>query len=264
MNSLKKLTDMKDIIVNKLKEIEFNEGIQMLFACETGSRAWGFPSPDSDYDARFIYKHDLDWYLSLKDRKDSIQIPIEGDLDITGWELKKCMSLMYKSNCALFERLQSRIIYMSKDGFADIMMGLASKCFSAKAAMHHYHSMSLKYVEQCMKHNNVKLKSYFYAIRTTMAASWIRIKGSVAPIYMPDMYAVVDAQIVTAIEELIHLKSKKNESYMHVRNNVIDEYLQDQIQTNENIKDQLSVGKRNVSLLDEFFISEIKSAGLKA
>src|SRR6187549_3465126 len=99
-----------------LKQIETKNQIKILYACETGSRAWGFPSPDSDYDIRFIYMHERDWYLSLSQRKDSIEF-MEGDLDITGWDLRKCLILLKKSNAPLIERLQSPVEYYSVAGF---------------------------------------------------------------------------------------------------------------------------------------------------
>ena len=84
-------------IITIFKEIEERKKIKILYACETGSRAWGFPSPDSDYDVRFIYMHERDWYLSLNDRDDTVET-MQGDLDITGWDLKKSLVLLKKSN----------------------------------------------------------------------------------------------------------------------------------------------------------------------
>ncbi|WP_317235849.1 nucleotidyltransferase domain-containing protein [Niabella hibiscisoli] len=106
---------MKDI-QKKLKEIAAIKNIQLLYACETGSRAWGFPSPDSDYDVRFIYRHDTSWYLSLNKHKDSIEI-MDGDLDATGWDLKKSLLLLNRSNVPLIERFQSPIVYWEAPGF---------------------------------------------------------------------------------------------------------------------------------------------------
>ncbi|MEP7144556.1 MAG: nucleotidyltransferase domain-containing protein [Ferruginibacter sp.] len=99
-----------------LKEIEQMKNIKILYACETGSRAWGFPSPDSDYDIRFIYMHERDGYLSLNQRKDTIEW-MDGDLDITGWDLRKSLVLLQKSNVPLIERFQSPIEYYSAPGF---------------------------------------------------------------------------------------------------------------------------------------------------
>lgn len=94
---------MHTLIQKKLKEIEEEKEVKILFACESGSRAWGFPSPDSDYDVRFIYVRPIDWHLSLTAKKDTIDLPINNELDIGGWELKKACQLLKKSNAPLIE-----------------------------------------------------------------------------------------------------------------------------------------------------------------
>src|SRR6188474_2004988 len=112
-----------------LTEIERKKNIKILYACETGSRAWGFPSPDSDYDVRFIYMHEKDWYLLLSQRKDTIE-HMDGDLDITGWDLKKSLLLLRKSNATLIERFQSPIEYYAVDGFKNDFKTLIKKYYS--------------------------------------------------------------------------------------------------------------------------------------
>ncbi len=102
-------------IANVLTEIEQKKSIRILYACETGSRAWGFPSPDSDYDIRFIYMHERNWYLSLSHKKDTIEY-MDGDLDITGWDLKKSLTILKKSNASLIERFQSPVEYYADSG----------------------------------------------------------------------------------------------------------------------------------------------------
>src|SRR5215471_9995733 len=114
---------MKDIL-NMLQQIEREYSVKILYACETGSRAWGFPSPDSDYDIRFIYMHERDWYLSLNERKDTIEFMLNEELDITGWDLKKSLLLLKKSNAALIERFQSPVEYYATDGFKDAFKSL--------------------------------------------------------------------------------------------------------------------------------------------
>jgi predicted nucleotidyltransferase len=95
-----------------LSDLENDKGIKILLACETGSRAWGFPSPDSDFDVRIIYKHDKDWYLSLTEEKDTIEyFLLNNEIDISGWDLRKSLRLLWKSNPPLLERIQSPIIY---------------------------------------------------------------------------------------------------------------------------------------------------------
>ncbi|HEY9061562.1 MAG TPA: nucleotidyltransferase domain-containing protein [Pseudobacteroides sp.] len=73
---------MRDIILSKLHQMERENSIRILYAVESGSRGWGFASKDSDYDARFIYIRPLEWYLSIEDKKDYIEYPIDDLLDI--------------------------------------------------------------------------------------------------------------------------------------------------------------------------------------
>jgi len=109
---------MTEKIKKYLTEIEQERNIKILWACETGSRAWGFPSTDSDYDIRIIYVHNTDWYLNLTEEKDSIELMLENnDIDISGWELKKSLNLLRKSNAAMLERIQSPIVYKKDDEF---------------------------------------------------------------------------------------------------------------------------------------------------
>lgn len=130
-----------------LKEIEAQYKVEILYACETGSPAWGFPSPDSDYDIRFIYKHSRDWYLSLSIQKDTIEV-MDGDLDITGWDLRKCLKLLKKSNVPLIERFQSPIEYYAKDGFKNEFKNLIQHYYSPIASFYHHYSLASKFWEE--------------------------------------------------------------------------------------------------------------------
>lgn len=97
--------NMRETIIAELRKIERDHRVHILFAIESGSRAWGFPSPDSDYDARFIYVHEPDWYLSLTTGRDVIELPISGLLDINGWDIRKALNLLLKPNPVMLEWL---------------------------------------------------------------------------------------------------------------------------------------------------------------
>ena len=83
--------DQKNKIADNLDRIEADFEVKIIFACESGSRAWGFPSIDSDYDIRFIYVHKRDWYLSInvEELDDVIELPINNNLDFSGWNIRK-------------------------------------------------------------------------------------------------------------------------------------------------------------------------------
>ena len=137
--------NQQTLIKEKLREIEKQENVRILLAVESGSRAWGFASPDSDYDVRFIYVRQKEDYLKLESVRDVIELPIDDMLDINGWDLQKTLRLLYKSNPTLFEWFSSPIIYMETE-FADQFRRVMSNYFSSKRSLYHYISISMFYV----------------------------------------------------------------------------------------------------------------------
>ena len=209
---------MHNKIKQELAQLEEERDITILLACETGSRAWGFPSPDSDYDIRMIYKRPRDWYLSLNEGKDTIELMLEdGELDITGWDIRKTLRLLWKSNAALLERLQSPIVYMQVTGFMQAIMPLAKSRYSRIAVMYHYLSMAKKVFAEVEDQDQYKLKKLFYALRTATACIWIIERDEIPPIVYTDMLNGLDlaTSLTDRIHELIALKATKNESYLH-------------------------------------------------
>lgn len=163
---------MEKIIVQKLHEIEEKEHVKILLAVESGSRAWGFASPDSDYDVRFLYVRTREDYLQLDPLRDVIEQPINDLLDINGWDLQKALRLMYKSNPTLFEWLKSPIIYMETE-FADEMRRVMSDYFSVRHSLYHYISMAEGNYKKYLRTEMVKAKKYFYVLRPLLAGQWI-------------------------------------------------------------------------------------------
>ncbi|MDP5169999.1 MAG: nucleotidyltransferase domain-containing protein, partial [Bacteroidia bacterium] len=209
---------MEEKIQGYLTQIEAEQGITILLACETGSRAWGFPSVDSDYDVRLIYRHELDWYLSLSEKKDIIEAMLEDrELDIVGWDIRKCLRLLWKSNAAILERIQSPIIYRQAPSFVAEINELAPLYYSRIATMHHYLSMAKGMFGEVEGQETYKLKKLFYALRTAVASRWIMLREDIPPIRFDLMIKGLDlpAGLVAHIEELIAFKATTNESYLH-------------------------------------------------
>lgn len=250
---------MKNEIVNRLKEIEEENGIRILHAVETGSRAWGFPSPDSDYDVRFTYAERLEWHLSLREKKDAMNPPIVDDLDITGWEIKKVLGLLWKSNVALLERLQSPIVYLDNPSFSSRIEVFSKSCFSPVAVMHHYNSMAKKYYHSCMESDMVRLKSYCYALRTAAAGKWVREVNEIPPIVFADMFGVIEKGVLADILEMISIKSGESESYTHKRFPRIDDFLKVTIEENDKVATSLPSGNGDFDELDAFYREMVRS-----
>jgi hypothetical protein len=102
-------------IVSRLEALEAQHGFRIILAVESGSRAWGFPSPDSDFDVRFIYAKPLDDYLSLQPGRDVCEPAMDGLFDFSGWEIRKALNLLLKCNAIASEWLESPIIYKASD-----------------------------------------------------------------------------------------------------------------------------------------------------
>lgn len=253
---------MEKYIKDKLKEIEKSHGIKILFACETGSRAWGFHSPDSDYDIRLIYMHEQDWYLSLSEKKDTIEMMLDnGNLDITGWDLKKCLQLMWKSNGAFLERVQSPIVYLEAKNISSLLQEYSNKCFSPVATMYHYLGLAKNSFSEIIDRDEIKLKKLFYALRATLACKWIIEKDSVPPIVFAKM--VEELSFSNALKDKIHasieLKSGKNESYIHPAEKELNTFITEELEKAENAAKGLRGRKEKEVDLDSLFRDILKN-----
>ena len=179
---------MRETIIRKLHEIEKTENVRILLAVESGSRAWGFASPDSDYDVRFIYVRPKEDYLRLEKIRDVIELPLDDVLDINGWDLQKALRLLYKSNPTLFEWAASPIVYMETE-FAGQFRNVMNTYFSTKKSLYHYISMAEGNYREFLRGANVKAKKYFYVMRPVLACRWILEKGTPPPMRFTELMA---------------------------------------------------------------------------
>lgn len=251
---------MKEKIKKYLAELEKEKGIKILFACETGSRAWGFPSPDSDFDVRVIYRHDKNWYLGLTEEKDTIEYFLENnEIDISGWDLRKSLRLLAKSNPPLLERIQSPIIYKVDEEFLTGINSVAQLSYSRIATIHHYLSMAKKAFEDVINSEDYKLKKFFYALRASVACLWILDKEEIPPIEFGKMLNGLDLplDLKSRILELIEIKSTISESYLHKGENMIIEFMRACIERAENESQSLPAAKGRITELNDFFLKTL-------
>ncbi|MEM1123725.1 MAG: nucleotidyltransferase domain-containing protein [Bacteroidota bacterium] len=245
---------MLDTIKNNIAQLEQQKNIKVLYACESGSRAWGIASPDSDYDVRFIYVHQLDWYLSLCNHKDTITIKDENtDLDMTGWDLRKTLQLMKKSNAAPLEWMQSPMVYHETGGFLRRFRKVGDTCFSPNALNYHYLSMAKKFYSTCAGAEPVKLKNWFYALRTALNARWIVENNEMPPTVFKDTLSLVDPSIKKEILALVALKGTKNEDFLFEKEASLLNLIQESITISEAHKSKLAGSKVNMREMDKFF-----------
>jgi len=172
---------MRERVLDELTRIERQHKVRILIAVESGSRAWGFASPDSDYDVRFIYAHDRDWYLSIFENRDFIEEMLPDRLDISGWDLRKSLRLFSKCNLALNEWFGSPIVYSETPGFRDRLVRMIPHYFNPIAAMHHYRSMADRAIAGNLSNGQIAIKKLFYVLRPLLACRWIQQTATQPP-----------------------------------------------------------------------------------
>lgn len=200
---------MKDIIVKQLKDVSNEHQINILYACESGSRAWGFPSKDSDYDVRFLYTRPLSWYLSIEGKSDTIVLPINDELDINGWDLKKALTLMRKYNAPLSEWLISPIVYFKDDKFSGEIQSLCKQSFNPIRAHYHYMAQARKFYE-IKDSESFSVKAFLYFFRATLSVMWIEKFETQPPMNIFELIEPLGLEkaIMNQTEALIKFKLK--------------------------------------------------------
>ncbi len=197
-----------------LARVEAERTVRVLYACESGSRAWGFASRDSDYDVRFIYVHRRDWYLSVEDCRDVIELPLADDLDVSGWELRKALRLLRKSNPPLHEWLKSPMVYRCDPRFFAEFSELAAEFYSPRRCFAHYLHMAFgNWRDYLRGRESVSLKKYLYVFRPLLACRWIeRQLGQVPMLFAELVQGVLDeTDVHVALDELVARKQAGEE-----------------------------------------------------
>ncbi len=171
-------------ILKRIHAAEQEHNVKVMYAVESGSRAWGFASPNSDYDVRFIYAHSRDWYLTIdvEDKRDVIEYPIVDEIDINGWDIRKALKLLWRSNPGIVEWLQSPIVYVDDGVFAPAARALLPEIYSPDKGIYHYRSMAKTNYRGYLKEDIVPLKKYFYVLRPLLSIMWLEKFHTPAPI----------------------------------------------------------------------------------
>jgi len=205
---------MRAEVLATLQAIEREEDVRVLFACESGSRGWGFASPDSDYDVRFVYVRRLADTLTVNPVREVIERPISGELDVSGWDLRKTLQLLLDSNPTLLEWLRSPIVYREDAELARRLRALAQRKFSLVRGYHHYVSMAKKNLREHLLGETVRFKKYLYVLRPLMAARWIRERGSAPPMVFADLVegTLDDAEVLAELDALLAIKMRAGEA----------------------------------------------------
>ena len=234
---------MRDILAEineKLDEIEKKEGVRILHAVESGSRAWGFASPDSDYDVRFVYVRSKEDYLRLDEPKDFIEWQLDEVLDINGWDLKKALKQFAKGNATLFEWSGSPVVYRTTEEWAKVKE-VSKQYFSEKTAVYHYYGTANSTLQEYLQGENVRYKKYFYALRPLLAAQYIESFHEAPPVLFDDLLKMeIDADLRKGIEELLEKKKVTTEKEENPQMPVIKNFIETETARQKEIADTLA------------------------
>ena len=226
----------------ELQRIEAANTIRILYACESGSRAWGFESEDSDFDVRFIYIRPPNWYLTIQKKRDVIEVPINDKLDISGWDLPKALNLFRKSNPPLLEWLQSPIVYREEGSMVKRVRQLLPKYYSPISCLYHYLHMARGNNREYLQGDTVWIKKYFYVLRPILACMWIENGFGVVPTEFRILveHLINDKHLENAIAQLIEQKKSGRELDQGARINEISDFINHQLS-------RLSVNQKKTS-----------------
>lgn len=251
---------MKNKIYSRIKEIEVEENIRVLYACESGSRAWGFPSANSDYDVRFIYIRPINWYLSVEPGKDVIEYKIKDNLDINGWDLKKALPLLRKTNPPLLEWLGSPIVYYEKYSVTQKMRELANKYHSSSAYFFHYFHMANGNFREYLQGESVWVKKYFYVLRPLLAMKWVEDGRGIVPTDFNFLLESLDLheKLKTEIRELVKRKQEGDELEKGKRIELISNFIEEEVKKWNEYKIEKSSVLFPLSEIENLFYDSIK------
>ncbi|MBD5474030.1 MAG: hypothetical protein HDR20_14405 [Lachnospiraceae bacterium] len=252
--------DIKKIIQDKLAEIEKKENIKVLYAVESGSRAWGVESLDSDYDVRFIYVRTREDYLKLEERRDVIEWQLDEVLDINGWDLRKALIQFHKGNATLFEWANSPVVYLETNEWKEIYE-CCQQYFSEKAALHHYYGTANSTFKQYLQEDKVKYKKYIYALRPLLACRYIESHHAIPPVMFDDLLKQdIPQELSEEIEEMLEIKARDGEQDANPRMPVIHKFIEDEIVRYEQIsKDMADDRNSDWEILDHVFLDLIEN-----
>ncbi|MCH2046029.1 MAG: nucleotidyltransferase domain-containing protein [Saprospiraceae bacterium] len=253
---------MRATILNQLKEIERQHNIHILYACESGSRAWGFASPDSDWDVRFIYVRSPKWYWSIGQLEDMISFPIGDDLlDVVGWDLRKILALMHSSNATPYEWLQSPIHYLERDNFQGELCSKQDQFFVPRSTALHYLGLATKIFRSSVKDGQINIKKYFYVLRPLLACMWIVKYGTAAPMEFEPLLALLEERpdLLQTVRELTARKMQLLETDTIPVIPVLQDFITAELERCKEEIPQLHHNRGDKEALNEFFRTILKS-----
>ena len=232
---------MRDTILQTLKTIEQEQNIKIIYAVESGSRAWGFASADSDYDVRYIYIRRTEDYLRVDTRRDTIEGPLDETLDFSGWDIRKTLELLRRCNPSLMEWFQSPIVYLNTDLWQTLAAQIPGY-FQPRSNMHHYLSMVMGTWNTNLKPSleQVSAKKYLYALRPILCCRWLERFGTVPPVLFSKLReAVLPEELAGVVDDLLEKKQQTGEKNPIPRIPELDAFLLAEMPRLKQVRDDM-------------------------
>ena len=243
---------MKNIIFEKLQEIEETRQVKVLFACEAGSRAWGFHSVQSDYDVRFVYLQHRDHYVTLGNPNDSLNFGVNQQLDLNGWDVRKFLQLMAKSNATVMEWLRSPVGYVSEPAFVDEARQLMVRYFNPLATYYHYAGLARNHMEE-VSQLIPTVKVYLHAARALIAAQWVVRNQSPPPTLFNDLLRFVGSDSTREVLDQLMLMKRSDNNLLTEKVAELEQWMEQTFTDNEHEKATLKHEKVGLEELDVFY-----------
>jgi len=262
-------TEEHSVVREHLDAFTERHGVRILLACESGSRAWGFASPDSDYDVRVVYVHDLDWYLSidLERRADAIDPEIvqtpAGEVDLHAWDVRKALRLFHASNPTLLEWLQSPMVYREAARWMDRWRGLIPEVYRPAAAGYHHLHMARKNAKRYLDDGEeVPIKEYLYVIRSLLAIRWVESTSDPVPVRFARLVdaGVQDRRLRDAVARLTARKQQRGEAGRIERMPTLDAFIREELDRHADARFASEEQRPDRDVLNRLF-REIVTAG---
>jgi uncharacterized protein len=254
-------------IMRRIARVEAEHGVRILLAIESGSRAWGFASTNSDYDVRFIYCRDADWYLSIdtEDKRDVIEYPIVDDIDLNGWDVRKALRLMWNSNPAIVEWLHSPITYVERGRFRTAALDLLPRVYSKAKGIHHYRSTAKTNFRGYLQTDLVRLKKYFYVLRPLLAVRWLEQHGTPAPMEFEKLLPLIEGEdaLLRDIHALLAQKRSSEERDLAPRIESLNAFIDAELRRLEANPPAMETRTENVEALNRLFRALVREPSLE-
>ena len=206
---------MRERIIDILRTIEAEYGVRVVYACESGSRAWGFASPDSDYDVRFVYVRPEEDYLSLTPVRDVIEkMYPEENVDLAGWDLRKALVLFSRSNPSFYEWLNSPVLYLEDHALMREVRLLEGPCFNPRASFHHYLGTAVSHDLRNLDRKGITLKKFLYYFRSLLCCEWVLAEGTPPPVRFDELFRAMlpTDDLRERTGEMLRTKSRSKEN----------------------------------------------------